>query len=179
MFEIRIICDPADTDHILTALDTAFTAGPARHYPGREGQHRVYIRADHKHTPGPDVTDWPNATQAYANAPDPGGELVWLSNTEDRGREWLLRRAALMDRMASGLIPGYTASGSSALDLASRLMGLDGAVVGCNPRAYVRQQYAAWRQQQCGDHDTAARRVDDPGEDCGQAPCVCGPKAPF
>ncbi|MFJ9415111.1 hypothetical protein ACIRPT_13205 [Streptomyces sp. NPDC101227] len=91
-----------------------------------------------------DVTDWPNAIQAYASAPEHGSELVWLSNTEDRGREWLLRRAALWDRMAHGLIPGYTATTSDAFRLACRLMALDGAVVGCNPRAYVRQQYARW-----------------------------------
>ncbi|MFJ9819964.1 hypothetical protein ACIRU3_32800 [Streptomyces sp. NPDC101151] len=91
-----------------------------------------------------DVTHWPNPTQAYAAAPDPGRELEWLRTTEDRGREWLLRRAALMDRMAHGLIPGYTASRSSAFELARQLMRLDGAVVGCNPRAYVRQQYALW-----------------------------------
>ncbi|MBO7938145.1 hypothetical protein JTP77_019810 [Streptomyces sp. S9] len=91
-----------------------------------------------------DVTPWPNATQAYATAPEPHAELMWLSTTEDRGREWWLRRAALTDRMAHGLTPGYTASRSNALDLAARLMALDGASVGCNPRAYVRQQYALW-----------------------------------
>jgi len=91
-----------------------------------------------------DAKEWPNAIQAYATAPDLGDEVMWISNTEDRGREWLLRRAALFDRMAHGLIPGYTASTSNAFALASRLMALDGAVVGCNPRAYVRQQYALW-----------------------------------
>ncbi|MEV6999311.1 hypothetical protein AB0N62_16700 [Streptomyces sp. NPDC093982] len=145
MFDIRIICEPADIDHVVAALDGAFNAGTMTVYPSRSGErNRLYVRADFKPAPEPDTTDWPNATQAYASAPDPGSELVWISNTEDRGREWLLRRAALMDRMASGLIPGYTTSSSLALDLASRLMGLDGAVVGCNPRAYVRQQYALW-----------------------------------
>ncbi|MEU1569290.1 hypothetical protein ABZ504_55230 [Streptomyces mirabilis] len=145
MFDIRIVCDPADIDHIVAALDSAFNARTVTVYPSRSGErNRLYLRADHKQTPEQDATDWPKATQAYATAPEPGGELVWISNTEDRGREWLLRRAALMDRMASGLIPGYTAGTSNALDLASRLMALDGAVVGCNPRAYVRQQYAQW-----------------------------------
>ncbi|MFJ9902012.1 hypothetical protein ACIRVK_03720 [Streptomyces sp. NPDC101152] len=149
MFEIRIICDPADTDHVVAALDGAFNAGTVTVYPSRDGEkNRLYLRADHKHTPERDRTDWPSALQAYAAAPEPGGELVWLSNTGDRGREWWLRRAALMDRMASGLIPGYTASSSNALDLATRLMALDNAFDGYNPRAYVRQQYAAWRQQE-------------------------------
>ncbi|SEC64852.1 hypothetical protein [Streptomyces sp. PAN_FS17] len=94
--------------------------------------------------PENDVTHWPNATQAYASAPEPASELEWLRTSEDRGREWWLRRAALTDRMAHGLTPGYTASRNSAFALASRLMALDGTVVGCNPRAYVRQQYALW-----------------------------------
>ncbi|MEU9054505.1 hypothetical protein AB0D37_29475 [Streptomyces sp. NPDC048384] len=145
MFDIRIICEPADTDNVVAALDGAFNAGTVTVYPARDGErNRLYLRADFKHTPEPDVTEWPNATKAYATAPEPSSELEWLRATEDRGREWLLRRAALMDRMASGLIPGYTTSSSLALDLASRLMTLDGAVVGCNPRAYVRQQYALW-----------------------------------
>ncbi|MFI1764546.1 hypothetical protein ACH41H_21190 [Streptomyces sp. NPDC020800] len=179
MFEIRIICDPVDTDHVVAALDSAFNPGTVTVYPARNGRSRLYVRADHKRAPEPDATDWPNATQAYATAPKPGGELVWISNTEDRGREWLLRRAALMDRMASGLIPGYTTSRSNAHDLASRLMALDGSTVGCNPRAYVRQQYVAWRQQQRGDCVTTGHRIDNPGEDCGQTPCACAPEAPF
>ncbi|MFH8695206.1 hypothetical protein [Streptomyces chartreusis] len=145
MFDIRIICDPADTDHVVAALDSAFNAGTVTVYPSRDGEkNRLYVRADHKHTPGQDVTDWPNATQAYATAPEPGSELEWLRTTEDRGREWWLRRAALTDRMAHGLTPGHTASTSKAFDLACRLMAIDGDVVGCNPRAYVRQQYALW-----------------------------------
>jgi hypothetical protein len=95
-----------------------------------------------------DIMEWPHAIEAYASAPDPGSELEWLRTAEDRGREWWLRRAALTDRMAHGLIPGYTASTSDAFSLASRLMAIDGAVVGCNPRAYVRQQYALWAKSQ-------------------------------
>ncbi|MFF8947996.1 hypothetical protein ACF09I_04325 [Streptomyces sp. NPDC014940] len=89
-------------------------------------------------------TDWPKATQAYATAPDPSAELEWLTATTERGREWWLRRAALMDRAASGLVPGHVASSGDAFDLACHLMAIDGTVVGCNPRAYVRQQYALW-----------------------------------
>ncbi|MFG2632649.1 hypothetical protein ACGFX8_01405 [Streptomyces sp. NPDC048362] len=145
MFEIRIICEPADSDHVVAALDGAFNAGTVTVYPGEDGErNRLYLRADHKHTPERDVTDWPNAIEAYATAPEPGGELEWLRTTEDRGAEWWLRRAALTDRMAQGLTPGYTASTANAFDLACQLMALDGDVVGCNPRAYVRQQYALW-----------------------------------
>ncbi|MFC8202165.1 hypothetical protein ACFUTV_43335 [Streptomyces sp. NPDC057298] len=149
MFEIRIICAPADTDHAVAALDSAFNAGTVTVYPSRDGEtNRLYVRAEHKHAPERNVTQWPNATEAYAAAPEPEGEMLWLSNTEDRGRDWWLRRAALFDRMASGLIPGYTASPRNALDLASRLMDLDGTAEGYNPRAYVRQQYIVWQQQE-------------------------------
>jgi hypothetical protein len=87
---------------------------------------------------------WPKATQAYATAPDPTSEREWLLATTERGREWWLRRAALTDRAASGLTPGHVASTASAHDLACRLMAIDGSTAGCNPRAYVRQQYALW-----------------------------------
>ncbi|WP_374776666.1 hypothetical protein OG756_31840 [Streptomyces sp. NBC_01310] len=48
MFEIRIICDPADAALIAAALGEAFTTGPVREYPTRDGrQIRLYITADH------------------------------------------------------------------------------------------------------------------------------------
>ncbi|MFJ9735065.1 hypothetical protein ACIRUL_27635 [Streptomyces sp. NPDC101171] len=60
MFEIRIICDPADADSITTTLGTTFTAGPARQYPTRDGNRvRLYLTAD---TPAAEVdgmTQWP------------------------------------------------------------------------------------------------------------------------
>ncbi|WP_250404418.1 hypothetical protein [Streptomyces cellostaticus] len=145
MFDIRVICDPADTDHIVTALSGAFNAGPVNVYPARDGSRtRLYLRAEHKRTPERSVMDWPNASQAYATAPHAGRELDWLDAAEERGREWWLRRAALADRMAAGLVPGRTASTGDAFDLACHLMALDGTDEGCNPRAYVRQQYARW-----------------------------------
>ncbi|MFI1763194.1 hypothetical protein ACH41H_14265 [Streptomyces sp. NPDC020800] len=146
MFDIRIICKPADTDHVVAALDGAFNAGTVTVYPSRDGEkNRLYVRADHKQAPQTNTSEeWPGRTEAYAGAPDAGSELAWLLAAEKRGREWWLRRAALVDRVASGMVPGHFASTSNAFDLACRLMALDGAVVGCNPRAYVRQQYAQW-----------------------------------
>ncbi|MGW1985413.1 hypothetical protein ACWCPJ_23660 [Streptomyces collinus] len=148
MFDIRVICDPADTDHVTATLSTAFTTGPVSVCPTRDGsRNRLYLRAEHKHSPDRPVTDWPNASQAYATAPDAGRELAWLNTAEEQGREWWLRRAALADRMAAGLIPGRTVSTGDAFDLACQLMTLDGSDEGCNPRAYVRQQYARWANQ--------------------------------
>ncbi|MYW14246.1 hypothetical protein GT039_01230 [Streptomyces sp. SID2955] len=67
MFEIRIICDPADADSITTALGTAFAAGPARRFPTRDGNRvRLYLTAEEREgdttAPAAEVdgmTQWP------------------------------------------------------------------------------------------------------------------------
>ncbi|MFF4706054.1 hypothetical protein ACWC4D_11415 [Streptomyces sp. NPDC001288] len=47
MFEIRVICDPDDTDTITRALATAFRTGTPRAYPTRDGMRaRLYLTAD-------------------------------------------------------------------------------------------------------------------------------------
>ncbi|MER6249225.1 hypothetical protein [Streptomyces griseorubiginosus] len=53
MFEIRVICEPTDTDHVSRTLAVAFDTGPARQYPTRDGKRvRLYFTADHQpHTP--------------------------------------------------------------------------------------------------------------------------------
>ncbi|MBW1604187.1 hypothetical protein JJV70_19200 [Streptomyces sp. JJ66] len=46
MFELRVICDPADIDRITAALCTAFTIGPVRRYPTRDRTRaRLYLTA--------------------------------------------------------------------------------------------------------------------------------------
>ncbi|MET8183364.1 hypothetical protein [Streptomyces sp. NPDC005336] len=66
------------------------------------------------------------------------------------GREFWLRKAALLDRIAlSDEADGIT---SDAADLATRaaqrLMDLDDTDATCDPRHYVRQQYAHWAKHQ-------------------------------
>ncbi|MEU8979029.1 hypothetical protein [Streptomyces sp. NPDC048309] len=53
MFEIRVICEPADTDRVSRVLAAAFDTGPAREYPTRDRKRvRLYFTADHQpHTP--------------------------------------------------------------------------------------------------------------------------------
>jgi hypothetical protein len=47
VFEIRVICDPDDTDRITTALADALTTGTPRAYPTRDGMRtRLYLTAD-------------------------------------------------------------------------------------------------------------------------------------
>ncbi|WP_335981339.1 hypothetical protein [Streptomyces sp. CA2R106] len=47
MFDIRIICDPADADRITETLAAFLTTGTARTYPTRDGMRtRLYLTAD-------------------------------------------------------------------------------------------------------------------------------------
>ncbi|MEV6840961.1 hypothetical protein AB0N17_41900 [Streptomyces sp. NPDC051133] len=51
MFEIRVICDRADAEHVSRALAAVFDTGPARQYPTRDGKRtRLYFTADHRPT---------------------------------------------------------------------------------------------------------------------------------
>ncbi|MFF3588366.1 hypothetical protein ACFYYI_14525 [Streptomyces sp. NPDC002387] len=154
MFEIRVICDPADTDRVSHALAAAFDTGPARQYPTRDGRRaRLYVTADHRTEPEP----WPTPEQAYTLAPSIVSEIGWTARTAaDRpfydglNREFWLRKAALLDRIA--LTDEADSVANDAADLATRaaqrLMELDGTAVVCAPRYYVRQQYAAWAKNQ-------------------------------
>ncbi|MFF3514796.1 hypothetical protein [Streptomyces sp. NPDC002573] len=154
MFEIRIICDPADTDRVNAALAAAFTTGPTRQQATRDGQRtRLYITADHRPEPEP----WPTPEEAYALAPSIISEIGWTARTaadrpfyDGQNREFWLRKAALLDRIA--LSDEADSVTSDAADLATRaaqrLMELDGTAALCDSRRYVRQQYAAWAKNQ-------------------------------
>ena len=159
MFEIRAICQPGDADRVTEALSTAFTTGPARRFPTRDGDRvRLYITADHRLGP----QSWPTPEQAYAAAPSITSEIGWTAWTvahtpcgEDMDREYWLRKAALLDRIAladyfdeddSDRPDVQTARHLAAVDAARHLMEVDDAAVICDPRVYVRQQYATWTQ---------------------------------
>ncbi|MEV5879190.1 hypothetical protein AB0L75_34210 [Streptomyces sp. NPDC052101] len=160
MFEIRVICDPADTDRVSQALAAAFDTSPARQYPTHDGKRaRLYVTADHRLAPEPSsaATHWPAPEKAYALAPSIVSEIGWTARTAaDRpfydglNREFWLRKAALLDRIA--LSDEADSATSDAADLATRaaqrLMDLDDTAVICDPRHYVRQQYAAWAKNQ-------------------------------
>ncbi|MGW3147264.1 hypothetical protein ACWDG1_21795 [Streptomyces sp. NPDC001177] len=159
MFEIRIICDPGDSDRVSAALSTAFTTGSVRQHPARDGQRtRLYITADHRPEPEPG----PTPEEAYALAPSIISEIGWAAHTaadrpfyDGQNREFWLRKAALLDRIAlTDEADSVTSSDAAALATraAQRLMEMDGTAVICEPRPYVRQQYAAWAKQE--------RRVD-------------------
>ncbi|MEW2614258.1 hypothetical protein AB0937_29530 [Streptomyces sp. NPDC047880] len=148
MFEIRVICDPADSDRVTTALTTAFTTGAVRRRRTRDGaQTRLYLTADHL----PDPADWPTPEQAYAKAPSIVSEIGWTARTiataecfTELDRDFYLRKAALLDRIA--LMDEPAPAGDLATETAEAaavsLLDMDQPGVICDPRAYVRQQYA-------------------------------------
>jgi hypothetical protein len=143
MFEIRIICEPRDSERVSQTLSEAFTVGPVRQHPARDGkQVRLYLTADHRSNTGP----WPTPEEAYALAPSIISEIGWTArHAADRplydgsAREFWLRKAAVLDRIA---LSDTTDAADLATKAARRLMDLDDADVICDPRHYVRQQYA-------------------------------------
>ncbi|MDF3140078.1 MULTISPECIES: hypothetical protein [unclassified Streptomyces] len=149
MFEIRIICDRSDTDRITDALSQAFTIGPVHKYPTRGSERlRLYVTADHHSNTGP----WPSPEEAYALAPSILSEIGWTGGqaaNQPYGRaprDFWLRKAALLDRIALQDVSDDAAE--AATWEAERLMSLDDAGVICEPRHYVRQQYAHWINNQ-------------------------------
>ncbi|MDX3458037.1 hypothetical protein PV396_39900 [Streptomyces sp. ME02-8801-2C] len=146
MFEIRVICDPDDTDTVTAELNRAFTLGAVRRYPTRDGQRvRLYATADRRGL-SPDFAEHMRARnhEAYTGAPDQQTETDWLIAQTNDGRcdrEWWLRRAALADRFHPD---------EQAVYVARALLALDGEGETDNPRDYVRQQYAVWRAQEGG-----------------------------
>lgn len=156
MFEIRIICDPHDTDRVTTTLAETFTTGAVRRSPSRTSdKERLYITAEHR-----DGThEWPTPEQAYAKAPSIISEIGWTAQRAREAvwplhqsdvREFWLRKAALLDRLALGDAKGLSASDATELakEAAGELVILDNADPVSEPRVYVRQQYALWASQQ-------------------------------
>ncbi|MYS07432.1 hypothetical protein GTW71_13540 [Streptomyces sp. SID6041] len=100
------------------------------------------------------VPEWPKPKQAYAEAPSITREFGWVARTATQRpfgteptREFWLRKAALLDRIA---LTDNTPNGAdeAARRAARHLMDIDDAAVICNPRHYVRQQYAHWNNHQ-------------------------------
>ncbi|MCP3820309.1 hypothetical protein NLX86_20060 [Streptomyces sp. A3M-1-3] len=167
MFEIRIICDPTDTERVTTALAQAFTTGAVRRSPSRTSdKERLYVTAEHReHT-----EKWPTPEQAYAKAPNIISEIGWTAQRAREAlwpvhqsdvREFWLRKAALLDRIAlddrtAGI---HTDAPEVALNAARKLLDVDRDGVGnyggtpywpehpeaiADPRGYVRQEYGLW-----------------------------------
>ncbi len=144
MCEIRIICAPADTNRVTRELGTAFRTGEPRTYPARDGRTRLYLTAEHR---GP---EWPTPEQAYEDAPDVLDALAAVTATAAGAecfthldRDFYLCKAAVLDRIALGDGADWRDL-LAAEDAADHFLTLDPAPTPCDPRAYVRQQYARW-----------------------------------
>lgn len=117
--------------------------------------------------------DFPNPCDAYSGAPSVVREIGWVADqaanarVREIGREYWLRKAALVDRIAlSQLEERGEESAVDATEIADaaalRLIECDedpargghgpgslrfsDALVGAGRRAYVRQQYLTWRR---------------------------------
>ncbi|WP_328480267.1 hypothetical protein OHS71_17250 [Streptomyces sp. NBC_00377] len=93
---------------------------------------------------------FPTPEQAYADAPSIFDEIGWTVRTlaarecfTKLDREFYLRKAALLDRIALLDEPGNPrGTTETAVAAALYLLDLDQPGAICDPRAYVRQQYA-------------------------------------
>jgi hypothetical protein len=182
VFDIRIICDPADEPDITRALTAAFDCDPIQRRPAHNGHRvRLYTKAFHP-DPATLLNDAPEAIEAgptpedaYATAPGITYEIAWTASTartlaknprgRDVDREYWLRKAALLDRIAlqyeADGVPNDTAE--IAANAARQLIKVDqdgeadysGDPYGpehpatlAHPRGYVRQEYARWAENQ-------------------------------
>ncbi|GAA3850134.1 hypothetical protein GCM10023084_00530 [Streptomyces lacrimifluminis] len=178
MFEIRVICESADTDRVVAALDKTFATGTVTVYPTDNGKsHRFYVRADHltdltrEETDRPEAgpTAWPTPEDAYATAPAIPYEIAWTASTTrtlaknppggDVDREYWLRKAALLDRIAldyeaEGIPNGTDDIAANAarqlieIDHGSDPNGPQHPATLAHPRGYVRHEYAHWANNQ-------------------------------
>ncbi|MFF6949743.1 hypothetical protein ACFZAD_13950 [Streptomyces iakyrus] len=169
MFEIRVICEPSEADRITATLRSTFSTGTVRRSPSRtSGMERLYVTADHLR-----LTElWPTPEEAYATAPSIISEIGWTADQAATrpfgttlGREFWLRKAALLDRIAlTDEAEGRTSDAAQvATEAARQLLELDRDGDGCyggtpywpehpqaeaDPRAYARQEYAHWSKHQ-------------------------------
>ncbi|MFB7307817.1 hypothetical protein [Streptomyces sp. NPDC056192] len=113
------------------------------------------LRPSTEHRPEPD--DWPTPETAYSLAPSVIREIGWTAQTaadkpfgKALGREFWLRKAAVLDRIALDDERAGVPGGASevATEAARRLMDLDDTTAICDPRHYVRQQYTHWAKHQ-------------------------------
>lgn len=98
--------------------------------------------------------EWPTAEQAYADAPAIAYEQAWTESTanvvpDELDRDWYLRHAALLDRIALRDEPAQPDRATEEAEATALvLLDMDQAPRGYDARAYVRQQYTLWAVEQ-------------------------------
>ncbi|MEV5487548.1 hypothetical protein AB0L47_05915 [Streptomyces bobili] len=105
---------------------------------------------------GSNPRTWPTPEHAYADAPTILREIGWVARTartlvdnpadSEPARTYLLRKAALLDRIALHDEQHHMPTDTSAVaeEAALRLLDLDQPGVIRDPRHYVRRQYVYW-----------------------------------
>ncbi|MEV4871609.1 hypothetical protein [Streptomyces syringium] len=173
-FEIRVICDEPDAPEITKRLADVFDISDvSRPCPTRHGDRvRLYIVAGQRQW----ITVTPPPTAAYADAPpifeEMAGVLTLAMRLHRPGgyspladREYRLRKAALLDRVALSegdpWAPEVAADADETAEAAAAAFahadstgdhdtGPTGPNAQCwaqsSYRGYVRQEYAAWRR---------------------------------
>ncbi|WP_407077838.1 hypothetical protein [Streptomyces phytohabitans] len=179
--EIRVICERPNEAETLKALSTVFDLGPVRRHPARERNRvRLYTTAERtdgaaerpvRRSTAVRVPVEPGPEEAYANAPGIVSEIAWVGDRtasraagEPVGREFWLRKAATLDRIALHDVDNYPPDvAAKAVDVAERAAALlaefdhrhyttRGALwplvqaAGVSYRPYVRQEYLAWKR---------------------------------
>ncbi|MFF4949760.1 hypothetical protein [Streptomyces chattanoogensis] len=115
------------------------------------------------------AAEWPTPEEAYAWAPSIADEFAWLYRTaadwhDELDREWYLRKAALLDRIALRNAPEELGIATEEAEAtATFLLDCDKAGDGdyggqpywpehpaaeAHLRGYVRQEYALWHSSQ-------------------------------
>ena len=155
MIKIHIVCDDVDVPAITKALPDAFTVMDIRQARTfDDSKVRLYVTADHR----PERGVWPTPEEAYANAPSINSEIGWtarfLADAEcftALDREFYLRKAALLDRIALLDDPDVFGDAAMTADAAALYLldtdrdRLEPAVctrAETDPRGYVRHEYA-------------------------------------
>ncbi|MFF4701401.1 hypothetical protein [Streptomyces chattanoogensis] len=127
----------------------AYTRDITRHQLGE-----LLLKLDDMAEGAVTAPEWPTPEQAYIKAPSISSESEWTKRTADEwhdelDREWYLRHAALLDRMALHDDPEQQgAVTEDAEAVATGLLDMDRAPRHYDARAYVRQQYALWAAEQ-------------------------------
>ncbi|ELP70925.1 hypothetical protein PV735_30120 [Streptomyces turgidiscabies] len=110
---------------------------------------------DNDDHPTPEL--WPTPADAYGDAPSINSEIGWTARTlagrklyTDLDRDFYLRKAALLDRIALLDEPDDPHGGATetAVAAAVYLIDTDRADVNDDPRGYVRRHYALWAKNQ-------------------------------
>lgn len=139
---------------VTVELDCVGWAAPYRRDITRHQLGELLLKLDDMAGGAATTMEWPTPEQAYADAPSIAYESGWTEQTAKRlpdelDRDWYLRHAALLDRIALRDETDQLGRATEEADATALvLLDMDQAPRGYDARAYVRQQYALWAAEQ-------------------------------